>query len=237
MSETQKPMNIYQKLAKIGERVDVIKKNRAGYNYKYVSEDIILARIKGLMTKLGVSLIPGVEYGTTKVEPFTYKKTKVLKNGSTIEDTVREVTVQADTHWIWVNNDRPEDRIVVPWTLVGQQEDAAQAFGSGLTYSSRYFLLKYFNVATSEDDPDAWRAIQHEAEEKEKLAITKGILEEVTRIVSAYLDAHPKNRDKVAEVVQKHARDKNNKPSPNYNLITDPDVAKKLLQDIKTALA
>ena len=38
--------------------------------------------------------------------------------------------------------------------MVGQQSDASQEFGSGLTYSSRYFLFKYFSIATSDADPD-----------------------------------------------------------------------------------
>ena len=31
----------------------------------------------------------------------------------------------------------------------------AQSEGGALTYGTRYFLLKFFNVATSKDDPDA----------------------------------------------------------------------------------
>ena len=42
---TEQAMNIYQKLAKIRKQVEVIQKNKSGYNYKYVSEDEILARI------------------------------------------------------------------------------------------------------------------------------------------------------------------------------------------------
>lgn len=230
-------MNIYQKLAKIGERVDVIKKNKTGYGYSYVTEDLILAKIKGLMSKLGVSLIPSIVPGTTSVNPYAYKKTKVLKTGAVLEENVSEILVSADTQWTWVNNDNPDDRIVVPWSLVGQQSDASQAFGSGLTYSSRYFLLKYFNIATSEDDPDSWRAVQREAEEAEKRAVTKEIIAQVHALATTQMETNPDDRDKVAAIVKKYARDKANKPTPNYNLITDPDVAAKLLEDLRTGLS
>ena len=54
--------------------------------------------------------------------------------------------------------------------MVGQQADGSQALGSGLTYANRYFLLKYFNVATSEDDPDAIRSEMAKEDERKKLS-------------------------------------------------------------------
>ena len=62
-------LNIYQKLSKIRKQVEVIQKNKAGYGYKYVSEDEILARISGLMDKYSLSLIPCVVRGSAAVEP------------------------------------------------------------------------------------------------------------------------------------------------------------------------
>ena len=159
----QEQLNIYQKLAKIRKQVEVIQKNKRGYGYTYVSEEEILAKITVFMDKYHLSLVPGIVGGTTKVEPYPYKKTKTTKGGEIYEENVNEVLVSADMTWTWVNNDNPEEKVVVGWTLVGQQSDASQAFGSGLTYSDRYFLLKYFNVATTDDDPDAHRSKQRAA--------------------------------------------------------------------------
>lgn len=144
----EQEMNIYQKLAKIRKQVEVIQKNKAGYGYKYVSEDEILAKITVFMDKYNLSLLPSIERGTTTVAPYTYKKTKSTKSGEIYEENNNEVLVSADMTWSWVNNDNPEERVTVPWSLVGQQSDASQAFGSGLTYSNRYFLLKFFNIAS-----------------------------------------------------------------------------------------
>lgn len=229
MEET---MNIYQKLAKIRKPVEVLQKNREGYGYTYVTEDVILSKITGLMGKLGVSLVPNIAKGTLRVEPYAYTKTKSTKRGEIYEDRVNEVLVSCDMEWHWVNNENPTDRVVVPWAMVGQQSDASQAFGSGLSYASRYFMLKYFNVATSDDDPDNWRNAQKEAENTEDRAIAEQIVEKVHQIVTSYLEHHPDNKQVVVEVVKKYAKTKNGKASANYYDIEDPVVASNLLQEV-----
>ena len=50
MSETN--LNLVQKLAKIREMVEVLRKNKSGFNYKYVTEDEILARVGIVPTAL-----------------------------------------------------------------------------------------------------------------------------------------------------------------------------------------
>ena len=55
----------------------------------------------------------------------------------------------------WVNDENPEDHILVTWPIGNNSTDMAQSEGGALTYGTRYFLLKFFNVATSKDDPDA----------------------------------------------------------------------------------
>lgn len=224
-------MNIYQKLAKIRKPAEVLQKNKKGYGYNYVSEDLILSKITGLMDRLGVSLIPSIKEGSTKVEPYSYTKTKVTKDGKVITEAVNDILVSADMEWQWVNNDDPSDKIVVPWTIVGQQSDASQAFGSGLTYSSRYFMLKYFNIATSDDDPDKWKSAQKEAENTENREIAKSIIAQVHEEVTKYIDEHPDDKTKVADTVKKYAKDKG-KATANYNVIEDPLVASALLQEI-----
>ena len=95
----QEQLNIYQKLAKIRKQVEVIQKNKRGYGYTYVSEEEILAKITVFMDKYHLSLIPGIVGGTTKVEPYPYKKTKTTKGGEIYEENVNEVLVSADMTW------------------------------------------------------------------------------------------------------------------------------------------
>lgn len=229
MAET---MNIYQKLAKIRKPVEVLQKNKSGYGYKYVTEDVILSKITGLMGKLGVSLVPNISQGTMKVEPYGYTKTKSTKTGEIYEERVNEILVSCDMEWHWVNNENPADRVVVPWAMVGQQSDASQAFGSGLSYASRYFMLKYFNVATSDDDPDNWRSAQKEAENAEDRAIAEQVVEQIHQIVTAHLEVNPDDKQAVVATIKKYAKTKGGKASANYYDIEDPVVASNLLNEI-----
>ncbi len=223
----QEQLNIYQKLAKIRKQVEVIQKNKRGYGYTYVSEEEILAKITVFMDKYHLSLIPGIVGGTTKVEPYPYKKTKTTKGGDTYEENVNEVLVSADMTWTWVNNDNPEEKVIVGWTLVGQQSDASQAFGSGLTYSDRYFLLKYFNVATTDDDPDAHRSKQRAAEAAEDKMIAEQIIGTFDEVVKAFLKANESKAEDVKKFVSKYAK------GGNYFAITESTLAAKLLDDFK----
>ena len=220
-------MNIYQKLAKIRKEVEVIQRNKAGYGYKYVSEDKLLAKISVLMDKYGLSLIPSVDSKSLQVSPYNTKKTKTLKSGELYEENVNEVLTSADMTFTWVNNDLPEERVQVPWVLVGHQTDGSQSFGSGLSYSMRYFLLKFFNVATPDDDPDKFRSEQRAASAAEEKAVTNEIINSFDAKVKEFLAANPKESDNVKKLVEKYVK------GGNYFAIEESTLAAKLLQDFK----
>lgn len=229
-------LNIYEKLARIRKPVEVVRKNRKGYGYSYVDEEEILSKITGLMDKYKVSLIPSIVRGTAAVEPYHYLKTKSTKTGGVYEEHVNEVIVKGEMEWIWVNNENPDDRVIVPWFFVGSQADPSQSFGSALTYASRYFLLKYFNVATSESDPDDYRRRQKEAEIEESRLIAEGIVEEIHKFVTEYLTLNPNDKAKVSDVVKKYVKEKG-KPSANYFVIDNPLVASELFNALKKDFA
>lgn len=221
----EEKLNIYQKLAKIRKQVEVIEKNKNGYGYKYVTEDEILAKITVFMEKYNLSLLPEIVAGTTQVEPYTYKKTKTTKDGVFYEENANEILVAADMVWTWVNNDDPSERVAVPWALVGQQSDASQALGSGLTYSGRYFLLKFFNIATPDNDPDNFRAKQRAAEMEAEKKVTEAIIQNIDAKIRAFLDANASRSEEVKKFVAKYAK------NGNYFSITESSLASKLLRD------
>lgn len=225
-------LNIYQKLAKIRKQVEVVQKNKSGYGYKYVTDDELLAKISAFMDKYGVSLIPRVTPGTMEVHPYTYNKTKKDRNKDgtlfTYEEAVNEIMVNADMTYEWVNNENPEDRVSVDWALVGHQNDGSQSFGSALTYSMRYFLLKFFSIATPEDDPDNWRSKQHAAEVAEDKAIADGIIANFDEKLRKFLSDNPGKADDVKKFVCKYVK------NGNYFTITESVVAGKLLDDFES---
>lgn len=228
MSNAQQNLNLYQRLAKIRKAVEVIRKNKSGYGYRYVTDDEILSKITGLMERYEVSLIPAIVPGTMRVTPYSYEKTKVEKDTKQIyQETNNEVLVIADTIYTWVLDSDPSQRIEVPWGLVGQQSDASQSFGSGMTYTFRYFLLKYFNVSTVDDDPDNWRSKQREAEKVEERAIASGIVAAIDEAIKTFVTAKPDKKKEVTSLVTKYVK------SGNYLSITDPVIARRLLEDFE----
>ena len=217
-------LNLYQKLAKIRKPVEVLSKNRTGYNYKYVSDDVILSKLTGLMDKYGVSLVPAVVPGTTSITPYSYTVVKFDKAKNKTETVNNDVLVKADLLYRWVDDETGES-IEVPWTLVGQQANVSQAFGSGMTYCRRYFLLHYFDVSTVEDDPDAWRSRQQKAELEETIS-------RIHVLVTSYVALNPGKRAEISEIIHKYAGDVNGKPNYNYNAITNAAAADKLLEEL-----
>lgn len=223
----QQNLNIYQKLAKIRKQVEVIQRNKKGYGYTYVSEDEILAKISGFMDKYALSLIPSVVHNSSIVSPYSTKKTKSTNKGEIYEENVNEVLVSADMVFTWVNNENPEERVDVPWILVGHQSDGSQSFGSGLSYAMRYFLLKFFNIATPDDDPDKWRSKQRAAGAAEDKMIAEEIISSFDTLVKDYLASNPEKAEEVKKFVAKYVK------GGNYFAITESVLASKLIADFK----
>jgi len=147
--------NIYQKIQEVRQNVLAMQEDAQGYGYTYVSEENILSHITGVMQRVGISLIPSIVPGTWKFTPRTYEKKKTDKAGNVTSDTVSEFLFEAEMTFRWVNNEDPEDSFLVTWPIGNNSTDMAQSEGGALTYGTRYFLLKFFNCATSKDDPDA----------------------------------------------------------------------------------
>lgn len=235
-----KDMNLHEKLAGIRKIVEVVQKNKEGHNYKYAGEETILAKVIAGMDRYGVNLYSEIVPGTMTLTPYSYTKVKPLKGGGTFEETVNEFLVQCELLYTWVNVDNPEDTLSVHWSMIGQKSDASQAVGSGLTYCNRYFLLKFFQVATPKDDPDNWKSVKEDAENEEDIKIAKSIVEEINKLVSNHFDQFTDTeeskaeRTRVAGIVKKYARNRNGKPSADYFNIEKPDDAQKLLDELRT---
>lgn len=216
-------MNIYQKLAEVRKSVEVMQRDAKAYGYNYVKEEDLLARITVGMETHGLTLIPGIVPSTTRVEPYNYSKTKTAKNGQAYNESVNEILVAADMSYTWVDNESCET-ITIPWAMVGQQSDASQAFGSGLTYANRYFLLKYFQVATPNDDPDNWRSKQREAEAERDEMVCKAIIEQIDTAARAYMSEHKEEGKAVRAFFGEYVK------NSDYTLITDPALAARVLE-------
>lgn len=141
---TQQTMNLHQKLVVIRRNIGSITKDKKSFGYDYVSGSQVLSKIHGSMNELNVLLIPNVISQNHEVHTIQTKK-----GPSTI------FVVSGQLSYKWVNADNPSEVLEVPFHYTGSQDDVAKAFGSALTYAERYFLIKFFNLPTDGDDPDA----------------------------------------------------------------------------------
>ena len=228
MAET---LNIYQKLAKVGKMVDVIKKEKSGFNYKYTDITEILARVKTGMEKYGLSLIPTIVPDTMTCEPVTFVKTKVARNTKQpYDETKVEMVVKADTIMEWINNDNPSEKVVVNWVVTGCQEDPSQALGSALTYCERQFLQSFFHIATTENDVDTYRSKQKAAEAAENKAILDEIIKTIDELSKDYVanaEDMETAREAIFSLTSKYVK------GGNYKKIDNANLAAKLLQEFK----
>ena len=216
-------MNIHQKLLKIADAAGILQKTKTGFNYKYVPEEEIQAKVTAGMQKYGVMLYHSIVPGTLQVMPYTYQKTK--------DKTITEFIVHADTVYTWVNADKPEETVEVPWVLVGQMEDASQAFGAAETYCNRYFLMKSLQLATSEADPDNYRSKQKEAENYDDEKVLNAAVKEVVAMGSQLIKSGIA-KDEVMGIVGKY-----NNGNQNPSSIKSIEVCTAVMKEFETLAA
>ncbi len=137
----KKTQNIYQKLLTIQQKIVGLGKDKSAFNYKYVTGDKVLGEIKPLMNSLGLIL---------KQEVLSIENTR--QDYDTKNGRKSEILSKVMMKFTWVDCETGEK----DENLFGAngQNDWDKGCGSAYTYAERYFLLKYFHIATDEDDID-----------------------------------------------------------------------------------
>lgn len=139
-------LNIYQKLLVIQQKLIGLGKDKKANSYSYVTGDKVLEHVKPLMNQLGLIL---------KQEVLSIDNVKIDYKtgiGTTYEKPKSEINSKVMMKFTWVDCDTMQ----TDENLFGAngQNDWDKGVGSALTYGERYFLLKYFHIATDEDDID-----------------------------------------------------------------------------------
>ncbi|MCG3401716.1 ERF family protein [Staphylococcus massiliensis] len=116
-------------------------KDTKGYKYTYVSGSQVLHKLNPELNKHGINI-------TFRTSQPTYEMFKNNKGNL-------EFLVSLNVHYTITNTDNPEEQIESEIYAIGHQDDASKALGTALTYSERYFLMKFFGLPTDEDDADA----------------------------------------------------------------------------------
>jgi hypothetical protein len=139
-------MSIYKKLHKIQSQVLGLGKDKAGQNYQYVTGSKVIEHIKPLMNDLGLILKQEVLSIDNERQDY------IVGFGTPKERTKSEILSKVMMRFTWIDSETGEK----DENLFGAngQNDWEKGLGSALTYAERYFLLKYFHIATDEDDID-----------------------------------------------------------------------------------
>lgn len=140
-------MSLYKKLLEIQQHVSGLGKDKKSFGYDYVSGNKVLNVIKPLMDKKGLLLkqeILSIENVRQDYQVWDkFKKEYKDKN---------EILSKVMMKFTWIDTETGD----MDENLFGAngQNDWEKGLGSALTYAERYFLLKYFHIATDEDDID-----------------------------------------------------------------------------------
>jgi len=135
-------MNIYQKLIEVRKSVPYLKKDNEGFKFSFVSSSQTLGTLRAAMDEMGLLLIPSVLADEVRDH-------KTAKGG-------HEYFTKISIKFVWVNAENPEEQVESMW--IGQGLDSGEkGVGKAVTYAEKYFLLKFFNIATDKDDPDSFQ--------------------------------------------------------------------------------
>jgi hypothetical protein len=139
-------MSIYKKLLLIQKAVKGLKKDKKSNNYEYVTGNKLLSFIRPLMDEHGLLLKQ--EVISIDNDRMDYK----TGIGTSYEKPKSEILSKVMMRFTWIDSETGEK----DENLFGAngQNDWEKGLGSALTYAERYFLLKYFHIATDEDDID-----------------------------------------------------------------------------------
>ena len=135
-------MNIYKKLLAVQKELKGLSKDKKSFNYDYVTGNKLLGFIKPIMNEQ--ELILKQEVTKVETERIQYKTSKGAEKDEVLYKVWQKFT------WIDIETgDKDENEF-----FSSGMNEFEKGLGSALTYAERYFLLKYFHIATDEDDID-----------------------------------------------------------------------------------
>ena len=145
-------LNLYQKLHKVQSRVNGLGKDKDGQNFKYVSGTKVLDAIKPIMNELGLLLKMEVLSIDNQRNDYTTSLKQDTQTKEWAGKPKSEILSKVMMKFTWIDVETGEKDECL-WGANGQN-DWDKGVGSAMTYAERYFLLKYFHIATDEDDID-----------------------------------------------------------------------------------
>ena len=167
-------LNIYQKLLKVKKTVKYLKKDAKGDRFDYVSSSHVLGSIRETMNDEGLLLTPEVI------------ESKVINYRNKTQKESMVFFTELKVKFTWIDTDNPDSKIECPWYGQGMDIEGEKGAGKAFTYAEKYFLLKFFNIPTDKDDPDAFQNNHKSSVETSKEQIEKNeLVEEYMKLVGS----------------------------------------------------
>lgn len=166
-------MSLYQKLLVVQKGIAGLSKDGKAYGYEYVTGGKLLKEIRPIMDREGLLL---------KQEVLSVENTR--QDYKTKSGDKSEILSLVNMRFTWIDTETGEkDENLFS---ANGQNDWDKGIGSALTYAERYFLLKFFHIATDEDDIDnpARKERDQQKQEREQ--------EEYIRQVNDFLTSNEK---------------------------------------------
>ena len=139
-------MNLFEKIVELKKQTEGFYKDTKSFSYNYVSGSQILDKITPVMNEIGLLFLP---------KSATHRNWEKHEYKNAQGKDKLDFIVEGDLVYCWVNAEKPTEVWEIPFQYYGSQDDISKAFGSALTYSERYLLLKSLGLPTDEDDPDS----------------------------------------------------------------------------------
>ena len=134
-------MSLYKKLLEVQKKVIGLGKDKKSFGYDYVTGSKVLEHIKPILNEHGILL---------KQEVVSVEKERIDYKAKSGEKSEMLYSVYQKFTWIDTDTGEKDENTF----FSSGMNDWEKGLGSALTYAERYFLLKYFHIATDEDDID-----------------------------------------------------------------------------------
>ena len=205
MAETKAKRTLAQKLLELQKTVVKLSKNEKGYDYKFVSGSKLLSFIRPAMDELSLLLVPD----TVSVDQQIVKTLEAIPASGNYKGRAEkyEVLVTLTKTFTWIDAETGES---LKTTFISQGCNGwDKAIGSAETYAERYFILKFFHIATDEDDVDMVNAIRSNQNDKDQTAAgtqPAGTQRRINRTVSTPAPAPAPQEDLVKKAADTRAK-------------------------------
>lgn len=185
-------LTLLQKLLEIRKSIEYLQKTEKGsQGAMYVDPAVLLKKVRVQMNEYGILLVPTLTGSSITQIHAPTNNNKENKDFLFVSDMV----------YIWMDTDSPET-LEVPWFITGSHmQDPSMAEGGALTYFERYFLLKFFQIPTSKDDPEFF---ENKTKEKEPAKVVTMGTENVSWMVGFCKRHKLTSKEKKKEFMDKY---------------------------------